>query len=77
MPPKAPFPWSVFWSGFGADFVCACSMGADKVGAETAPKHAPWKAGFRQILFSLEVPWKAGFRQILFSLEVVQFELFF
>ena len=19
------FPWSVFWSGFGADFVCACS----------------------------------------------------
>ena len=23
--PKATFPWSVFWSGFGADFVCACS----------------------------------------------------
>ena len=22
---KARFPWSVFWSGFGADFVCACS----------------------------------------------------
>ena len=34
---KARFPWSVFWSGFGADF------GAYKVGAETAPKHAPWK----------------------------------
>ena len=22
---KARFPWSVFWRGFGADFVCACS----------------------------------------------------
>ena len=22
---KARFPWSVFWSGFGADFVCASS----------------------------------------------------
>ena len=23
-----------------------CGTRADKVGAETAPKHAPWKAGF-------------------------------
>ena len=55
---KARFPWSVFWSGFGADFVRALSspgkawrgQGPYKVGAETAPKHAPWKTGFRHAL---------------------------
>ena len=45
--------WSVFWSGFGADFVRAyapCRQGlfrelVIKNGAESASKHAPWKTG--------------------------------
>ena len=42
--PKARFPWSVFWSGFGADFVCPLSSlgkalpGEDKGRKKSAPK---------------------------------------
>ena len=43
-PSKARFPWSVFWSGFGADFVRALSSpgkalpGEDKSRTKSAPK---------------------------------------
>ena len=41
---KARFPWSVFWSGFGADFVRALSSpgkalpGEDKARTKSVPK---------------------------------------